>query len=95
MHLLQVEHAVQNYEAWKAAFDSDPLGREQEGVTAYRVYQPLDDPQYVVIDLEFEDSIDAEGFRVALRELMAGAESDGLISESRLRILKQVDAQQF
>jgi hypothetical protein len=95
MHTLQVEHSVRDYETWKATFDSDPLGREQEGVIAYRVYQPLDDTGYVVIDLDFEDSIDAEGFRVALRELMAGAEAEGLISESRVRILKQVDAQRY
>jgi hypothetical protein len=95
MHTLQVEHSVRDYETWKATFDSDPLGREQEGVIAYRVYQPLDDTGYVVIDLDFEDSIDAEGFRVALRELMARAEAEGLISESRVRILKQVDAQRY
>jgi hypothetical protein len=95
MHTLQVEHSVRDYETWKATFDSDPLGREQEGVIAYRVYQPLDDTGYVVIDLDFEDSIDAEGFRVALRELMVGAEAEGLISESRVRILKQVDAQRY
>ena len=95
MHTLQIEHTVASYDTWKATFDSDPLGRAREGVMGYRIYQPLDDPQYVVVDLEFEDSIDAEGFRVALRELMAGAEAEGLISESRLRILKEVESQRL
>lgn len=95
MHTLQVEHSVQDYDTWKATFDSDPLGREREGVLAYRVYRPLDDPKYVIIDLVFEDSIDAEGFRVQLRELMAGAEADGLISESRVRILNEVASERY
>ena len=31
MPTLQIEHAVRDYDSWKAAFDSDPVGREQEG----------------------------------------------------------------
>jgi len=32
MHILRIEHPVPNFDAWKKAFDSDPLGREQSGV---------------------------------------------------------------
>ena len=95
MHTLQIEHSVESYDTWKAAFDSDPLGRAREGVVSYRIYQPLDDPKYVVVDLEFEDSIDAEAFRAMLRELWKSAEQKGLINEARVRILKEVEAQQL
>ncbi len=95
MHTLQIEHSVESYEAWKATFDSDPLGRAREGVISYRIYQPLDDPKYVVVDLVFEDSIDAEAFHVMLRDLWKSAEQEGLIAEVRARILKEVEAQQL
>jgi hypothetical protein len=27
MYILRIEHPVSDYDAWKAAFDSDPIGR--------------------------------------------------------------------
>jgi hypothetical protein len=36
MHILRIEHPVPNYNAWKAAFDSDPIDREGSGVRRYR-----------------------------------------------------------
>ena len=36
--------------------------REQSGVRAHRVQQPVDNPLYVVIDLEFDDVEDASRF---------------------------------
>ncbi len=44
MHVLRVEHGVSDYDAWKRAFDSDPIGREAGGVRAYRVLRAADDP---------------------------------------------------
>ena len=35
--VLYIEHAVRDFDAWKRAFDSDPVGREQNGVRRYRV----------------------------------------------------------
>jgi hypothetical protein len=32
MTTLQIEHGVRDYDAWKQAFDSDPVGREAGGV---------------------------------------------------------------
>ena len=54
MTILRIEHAVSDYGTWKAAFDSDPAGRAQSGVRRYRIMRPVDDPHYVMIDLEFE-----------------------------------------
>ena len=31
MYILRIEHPVPDYDAWKAAFDSDPIGRERSG----------------------------------------------------------------
>ena len=66
MHVLQIEHAVRDFDTWKAAFDRDPVHREASGVRRYEIFRPVDDPKYVAVDLEFETLAEAEAFKVAL-----------------------------
>lgn len=51
MIILQIEHPVPSFEEWKRAFDSDPVDRQRSGVRRYRILRPVDDPNFVVIDL--------------------------------------------
>jgi hypothetical protein len=67
MHILRIEHQIRDFDSWKAAFDSDPVGRQQSGVRRHRVLRPIDDPNYVMIDLDFDSSSEAEAFLAALR----------------------------
>jgi hypothetical protein len=67
VHVLQIEYPVPDYGAWKAAFDRDLLDREGSGVRRYRILRPTDDPNYVVIDLVFGNSGEAEAYLAALR----------------------------
>ncbi len=60
MHILQIEHPVPSYEGWKKAFDRDPINRKQSGVRRYKISRKIDDPNYVIIDLEFDNLNDAE-----------------------------------
>ncbi len=53
MYILPIEHPVPNFDAWKEAFDNDPIGRERSGVRCYRILRAIDDPNYIMIDLEF------------------------------------------
>jgi hypothetical protein len=53
MPTLHIEHAITDFATWKAAFDRLAERRTQAGVLAEHVKQPVDDPRYVVIDLEF------------------------------------------
>lgn len=69
MYILRIEHPVPDYDAWKTAFDGDPIGRERSGVRHYRILRATDDPNYVMIDLEFDSVSEAEGVRAALRDL--------------------------
>jgi hypothetical protein len=55
MHVLRIEHPVPDYDRWKAAFDSDPADRERSGVRRYRILRTTDDPNYVMIDLKFDN----------------------------------------
>lgn len=62
MTTLHIEHPITDFDVWKAAFARFEQARAQSGVRAQRVYRPLDDPRYVVIDLDFDTSADAQRF---------------------------------
>ncbi len=70
--MVHIEHTVGDYERWKTAFDSDPVGRQQGGVRRYRVLRLLDDPDRVAIELEFGDRATATAFGERLTALWAG-----------------------
>ncbi len=74
MYTLSIEHPVPNNESWKQAFDSDPLGREKMKVRRYQIFRPVDNPNYVVIHLEFDSVRDAEAMLAALRVLWSRVE---------------------
>jgi hypothetical protein len=72
MPTLHIQHAVQSFDAWKRAFDSDPMNRKGSGVHRYHVRRSVVDPNFVMIDLELESLADAEGLLERLRHLWAG-----------------------
>jgi hypothetical protein len=92
MHVVRIEHAVPDFDAWKQAFDSDPLGREKGGVRRYRVLRAVDDPNYALIDLEFDGSSDAECFLSALRELWGRVD---VMHDPTARIVEVVETGQY
>ena len=89
MYVLRIEHPVPDFDAWKRAFDSDPVGRERGGVRGYRVLRPVDDAKYALIDLEFESSDEAEAFLAALRELWGNVD---VMRDPRARIVEVVES---
>ena len=95
MPILQIEHAVRDYDVWKMAFDSDPVGREQGGVRRYRVLRPTDDPNYIIVDLEFDTSDEVEAFRAALRDLWGRVEDDLGLDGPRARIVEAVESKEY
>lgn len=72
MALLRIQHAVQNFEAWKRAFDSDPVDRRASGVRRYHVHRAAADPNFVMIDLEFDSAAEAERLPEKLKRLWSG-----------------------
>jgi len=94
MHVLRIEHQVPDFDGWKAAFDSDPMGRKQSGVRRYQVLRPIDDPNYVMIDLEFDSSSDAEAFRAALSGLWRRVEGE-VMEHPRARIVETVESKEY
>lgn len=69
MILLHIEHPVPDFDGWKAAFDSDPVGRQKSGVRSYRVLRPTDNPNYAIIDLEFDTLDQAEALLAAMQQV--------------------------
>ena len=72
MAILRIEHAVQDFDAWKQMFDNDPLGRRESGVERYRILRSVDDASYVMIDLEFGSVDEAQRLLDKLQEVWAG-----------------------
>ena len=62
MTTLHIEHAISDFATWNAAFARFADVRLQFGVRGQRVQQPIDDPHYVVIDLDFEAPEEASRF---------------------------------
>ncbi len=87
---LQIEHKVPNYEGWKKAFESDPIDRKKSGVLRYSIFRPVDDSNYVIIDLEFDSIKEAEETLATLRKLWTNVEGK-IMMDPKTRILDRIE----
>lgn len=94
MYLLRIEHAVPNFEGWKQAFDSDPVGREKMGVRHYQILRAADDPNYVMIDLEFDTAEQAEALLNAMRAVWSRVEGK-IMTNPKSRIVEKVEEKAY
>lgn len=62
MATLHIEHGISDFKTWKAAFDRFAEQRKSAGVTGHRIFQPHNDPAYVVLQLDFPSIRHAQGF---------------------------------
>lgn len=90
MYILRIEHSVPSYEGWKKAFESDPAGRQKNGVRAYRVLRPVDDANFVMIDLEFDTADLAEAFLESMRAIWGRVEGK-VMTSPKARIVEIVE----
>lgn len=72
MTTLHIEHAVTDFDTWKSAFNRFSEVRRNAGVRGERVQRPKDDPAYVVIDLDFDTTDQADAFLHFLRSKVWG-----------------------
>lgn len=94
MVILQIEHAVPNFEGWKQAFDGDPVGRERSGVRRYRILRPIDNPNYAIIELEFDTVREAEGLLAAM-QVVWGRVQGSIIESPQSRITELVETKEY
>jgi len=62
MPTLHIEHAITDFETWSSAFNRVADARRQAGVRAERIQRPVNDPRYIVVDLDFDTTDEAEAF---------------------------------
>ena len=94
MYMLRIEYAVPNYEGWKQAFDSDPVGREKSGVRRYQILRPIDNPSYVMIDLEFDTIDQAEALLAAMRVVWGRVEGK-IMMNPQARIVEAMETKAY
>lgn len=92
MITLHIEHAISDIATWRTAFDRFAPERAAAGVQGHTIRRPIDDPHYVVIDLEFVDQPSAEQFLQVLRTRIwpVPANAPALASAPLTRILESV-----
>lgn len=95
MPTLHIEHSIVDFDLWRSAFDRFAQLREQSGVLDARILRPVDDPNYVVIDLDFGTTGKAEAFLDFLKtKIWSSPEnSPALVGAPRTKILEPVSSQ--
>jgi len=95
MTTLHIEHAITDLAMWREAFGRAAPLRARHGVRGYDIRHPVDDPNYLIIDLTFDDVGAAEGFLVELRKIWEmPAASPALAGAPQTRILETVESAQ-
>ncbi|MEO5319180.1 hypothetical protein PV761_11420 [Arthrobacter sp. CC3] len=95
MITLQIEHQVRDFAMWRKAFDSDPLDRLASGVRSYRISRPLDQEDYVMLELDFDTQEAAVDFLARLQTdtWKTGVTAPALVGEPSTRIIETVEVQ--
>jgi hypothetical protein len=96
MTTLRIEHAISDYQLWRKAFDGFAEVRAQAGVRSFAVHLPVDDPLYLMLDLEFDSAGPARTFADFLVQHIwsSPASSPGLAGAPQTRILDLLPAGQ-
>ena len=94
MIILQIEHPVPDFDGWKKAFDGDPLNRKKSGVKSYRIFRPIGNSNYVIIELEFDNLKDAEAMHDALKKLWGRVEGKVMMSPQS-KIIESVESMEY
>ena len=90
MTVLAVRHTVADYATWKASYDHHGASRKEHGAIRDQVLQTLDDPNNVLVLIEFGSTEDAKAFAndPSLKEAMSTA---GLIGAPDISFRERTD----
>jgi protein required for attachment to host cells len=80
---------VPDFDTWKRdRFDQDPAGRAQAG-KGHRLYRSVENPNEVIVQVEFASADDARSFR---ERLGSSGAFDGLTVVAPPRIVEEAEA---
>ena len=71
----------------KKAFKSDPVNRKASGVRRYKISRKVDEPNYIIVDLEFDDLDAANSCLAQLQNLWSRVEGS-VMNNPRSRIIQ-------
>jgi hypothetical protein len=83
MATLHIENQVHDYDTWKTVFDKFDRERRARGVRSYRIVRATDDPNTVLVDMEFDSRTRAEEFREFLRAVRTTPQSQAHLVSQR------------
>ena len=88
MPTLHIEHAISDLGTWLGAFNQFADARRDAGVVTQRIYQPVDDDNYIVVQLDFDAIEAAEEFRRFLETVVWAVSrlSPGLAGTPQARV---------
>jgi hypothetical protein len=70
------------------------VGREKSGVRRYQILRPVDDPNFVMIDLEFDTSAEAEALLAAMRGVWANVQGT-IMSDAEAKIVQIAETREY
>ena len=92
MATLHIENTVRDYPEWKSVFDKFDRMRKEQNVRGYRISRHHDDPNQIVVDLDFDTADQASSFREVLAKIWATPQSrEQLVTHSEPQVLELVD----
>jgi uncharacterized protein (DUF1330 family) len=90
MTVLAVRHTVTDYATWKTGYDNHGASRKEHGAVRDQVLQSVEDPNNLLVLIEFGSTADAKAFAndPALKEAMATA---GVIGAPDISLRERTD----
>jgi hypothetical protein len=96
MTIVQIQHEVRDFDAWKRAFDQDPLRRGRGGVGRHVMYRAAGKPNFVLLQLEFEKREDADAYLMELERMLPTVDDAvGFSAPPRAWLLEQVEQRTY
>jgi hypothetical protein len=85
---LLIEHSITDFDTWHTAFGRFAQRRNESGVLHERIMQPIDNPHYVFVELDFSTTDEAQSFKQFLetRIWSSPANSPALVGHPTARI---------
>jgi len=94
MIILHIEHTVANFDNWKAGFDNYEEFRQKSGVRRYQILRAVDNPNFVMIELEFDSLSAAETLLAGVQQVWERVNGT-LIHNPEWRFSEVVHAKEF
>ena len=94
MTVLVVQHKVRDFDTWKPVFDEDESRRREHGAQRHWLYRTVEDPNDVVVAVEFPSADAARSFTrdPGLREAM---QRGGVEGEPHVHLRDEVEAVEY